>query len=45
VRTLYKKVNEIVEKLFDYKTGESPEGKSPLNMLGEVTLELSDVNK
>ena len=45
VRTLYKKVNEIVKEYFDYKTGESSEGKSPLNLLGEVTLELSDVNK
>lgn len=45
VRTLYKKVGEIVSDLFDYRTGESPEGKSPLNILGEVTLGLSDVNK
>jgi ferredoxin len=45
VRTLYKKVSEIVKEYFDYKTGESSEGKSPLNILGEVTLELSDVNK
>lgn len=45
VRTLYKKVGEIVSELFDYKTGEDLEGKSPLNILGEVALELSDVNK
>jgi len=45
VRTLYKKINEIVKEYFDYRTGESSEGKSPLNLLGEVTLELSDVNK
>jgi formate dehydrogenase subunit beta len=44
VRTLYKKVGEIVIDLFGYRTGES-EGKSPLNLLGEVTLELSDINK
>jgi ferredoxin len=45
VRTLYKKVGEIVMDVFGYRTGESAEGKSPLNILGEVTLELSDVNK
>jgi len=45
VRTLYKKVNEIVKEYFDYRTGESLDGKSPLNILGEVTLELSDVNR
>ena len=45
VRTLYKEVGKIVSDLFDYKTGEDPEGKSPLNLLGEVTLDLSDVNK
>ena len=45
VRTLYKKVDEIVSDVFDYRTGEDPKGKSPLNILGEVTLELSDVNK
>ncbi len=45
VRTLYKKVGAIVEDVFGYKTGETEEGKSPLNLLGEVTLELSDVNK
>jgi formate dehydrogenase subunit beta len=45
VRTLYKKVNEIVKEYFDYRTGESSEGKSPLNLLGEAKLELSDVNK
>ena len=45
LRTLYKKVGEMVSDLFDYNTGEKPEGKSPLNILGEVTLDLSDVNK
>jgi Na+-translocating ferredoxin:NAD+ oxidoreductase RnfC subunit len=45
VRTLYKKVGAIVEDVFGYKTGETEEGKSPLNFLGEVTLDLSDVNK
>jgi ferredoxin len=45
VRTLYKKVEEIVSGLFDYRTGEDPDGKSPLNILGEVTLDLADVNK
>jgi Na+-translocating ferredoxin:NAD+ oxidoreductase RnfC subunit len=45
VRTLYKEVGEIVSKIFNYKTGEVTEVKSPLNILGEVTLELSDVNK
>jgi formate dehydrogenase (coenzyme F420) beta subunit len=45
IRTLYKKVGEIVSDVFDYKTGDDPEEKSPLNMLGEVTLDLSDVNK
>jgi len=45
VRTLYKKVGEIVSNMFGYKTGEATEGKSPLNILGEVTLDLSDVNK
>jgi len=45
LRTLYKRVNEIVKEYFDYRTGESLDGKSPLNILGEVTLELSDVNK
>jgi len=45
IRTLYKKVGEIVSDVFDYKTGEDLEGKSPLNLLGEVTLDLSDVNK
>ena len=38
-------VGEIVSNIFGYKTGEATEGKSPLNLLGEVTLELSDVNK
>ena len=45
VRTLYKKVGEIVSDVFDYRTGEDPAEKSPLNMLGQVTLDLSDVNK
>ena len=45
IRTLYKKVGEIVSDVFDYKTGDDPEAKSPLNLLGEVTLDLSDVNK
>jgi|SRR5271157_544610 len=45
VRTLYKKVGKIVEDLFDYKTGDEPEEKSPLNLLGEPTLDISDVNK
>lgn len=45
IRTLYKEVNKIVGDLFDYKTGDDPEKKSPLNLLGEVTLELSDINK
>jgi ferredoxin len=45
IRTLYKKVDEVVSDVFDYKTGGGPEGKSPLNMLGEPTLDLSDVNK
>jgi ferredoxin len=45
VRTLYKEVGKIVEDVFDYKTGEKTEDKSPLNILGEVTLKLSDVNR
>jgi len=45
VRTLYKKVGEIVSEVFGYRTGESADGKSPLNILGEVTLDISDVNK
>ncbi len=45
VRTLYKKVGEIVSEVLDYRTGEAVDGKSPLNILGEVTLDLSDVNK
>ncbi|MFQ5840937.1 MAG: 4Fe-4S binding protein [Thermodesulfobacteriota bacterium] len=45
VRTLYKKVGEVVSDVFDYRTGESSEGKCPLSILGEVTLDLSDVNK
>jgi ferredoxin len=45
VRTLYKKVGEIVSEVFGYRTGESTDGKSPLNILGEVTLDISDVNK
>jgi formate dehydrogenase subunit beta len=34
LRTLYKKVAEIVRDEFDYVTGETGEGKSPLNILG-----------
>jgi formate dehydrogenase (coenzyme F420) beta subunit len=34
LRTLYKKVAEIVTAEFGYTTGEGGEGKSPLNMLG-----------
>ena len=34
VRTLYKKVGEIVSDLFDYKTGDDPEGKSPSEHAG-----------
>jgi len=45
VRTLYKKVGEIVSELFDYKTGEDPEGRSPLNILGDAALDLSGVNR
>ncbi|MGZ3558725.1 MAG: 4Fe-4S binding protein [Thermodesulfobacteriota bacterium] len=45
VRTLYKKVGEMVMDIFGYRTGEGDEAKSPLNLLGEVTLDLSDVNK
>jgi ferredoxin len=45
IRTLYKEVGEMVSKIFGYQTGEATEGKSPLNILGEVTLELSDINK
>jgi formate dehydrogenase subunit beta len=38
LRLLYRKVNEIVEKVFDYETGTSPE-HSPFNVLGDkVTL-------
>jgi ferredoxin len=39
LRSLYRKVNEIVATVFDYETGSSPD-QSPLNILGEtVTLE------
>jgi ferredoxin len=39
LRSLYRKVNEIVVTLFDYETG-SRVGQSPFNMLGDmVTLE------
>ncbi len=34
LRTLYKKVAQIVQEEFGYVTGESGEGKSPLNILG-----------
>jgi formate dehydrogenase (coenzyme F420) beta subunit len=34
LRTLYKKVAEIVKDEFGYVTGEAGEGKSPLNILG-----------
>ena len=34
LRTLYKKVAEIVQDEFNYLTGEAGEGKSPLNFLG-----------
>lgn len=34
LRTLYKRVAEIVRDEFHYITGESGEGKSPLNLLG-----------
>jgi ferredoxin len=34
LRTLYKKIAEIVQLEFHYATGESGEGKSPLNLLG-----------
>ena len=34
LRTLYKKVAEIVKDEFGYVTGEPGEGKSPLNILG-----------
>jgi formate dehydrogenase (coenzyme F420) beta subunit len=34
LRTLYKKVAQIVQDEFGYSTGESGEGKSPLNILG-----------
>lgn len=46
LRTLYKKIGEVVGELFGYTPGEDAEGKSPFNILGEeVTLELSDINK
>ncbi len=34
LRTLYKKVAEIIQEEFGYVTGEPGQGKSPLNMLG-----------
>jgi formate dehydrogenase subunit beta len=34
LRTLYKKVAEIIKKEYGYVTGEPGEGKSPLNILG-----------
>ncbi len=34
LRALYKKVNSLVEGIFDYKTGE-PDNKSPFSFLGE----------
>jgi ferredoxin len=34
LRTLYKKVAEIVQEEFDYTTGAAEQGKSPLNILG-----------
>ncbi|MFZ2040769.1 MAG: 4Fe-4S binding protein [Desulfobacterales bacterium] len=34
LRALYKRVNSLVEEIFDYKTG-LPEGLSPFSMLGE----------
>ncbi len=34
LRTLYKKVAEIVQEEFDYTTGLDEQGKSPLNLLG-----------
>jgi len=43
LRLLYRKVNEIVSDVFDYKTGTSAD-QSPFNMLGEeVTLELKPI--
>jgi hypothetical protein len=39
LRLLYRKVNEIVTELFDYRTGLST-GQAPFQVLGEkVTLE------
>jgi ferredoxin len=35
LRTLYKKVAEIIQDEFGYVTGEPGEGKSPLNILGQ----------
>ncbi|MBW2066702.1 MAG: 4Fe-4S binding protein [Deltaproteobacteria bacterium] len=43
VRILYKKVGEIVSGLFDYRTGEDLEGRSPLNILGEIPLDRTDM--
>jgi ferredoxin len=34
LRALYKRVNDLVEEIFDYKTG-LPDGLSPFSMLGE----------
>jgi len=43
LRLLYRKVNEIVSDVFDYKTGIRAD-QSPFNMLGdEVTLELKPI--
>ncbi len=36
LRTLYKKVAEIITEEFDYVTGEANDGKSPLNLLGSA---------
>jgi ferredoxin len=37
LRALYKRVNQLVEDIFAYKTG-LPDGKSPFTMLGEESL-------
>jgi hypothetical protein len=39
LRTLYRKVNDIVKDVFDYRAGESDEASPFSEIGGEVTLE------
>jgi len=45
LRLLYRKVDEIVQDVFDYKTGTNPD-QSPFSVLGEkVVLEPTPINE